>query len=155
MVAFGCVAFLKHARNQFLKLPTKEGDVQTGAAMSVNDPSNGVISSLVGLTSDADIAEITEVQKETLSRLEKSNEMLINCMALTSSSFDSARKQVDYYADMIAEMKRDLDEIFHRIRKYKRAYVSNVSTEEGIYCNCVLMPVLRNNYFNEQSYLIK
>lgn len=52
----------------------------------------------------------------SLSRFEKTNEMLTNCCTLSSGRLNSARKDLTLYGIMIMDMKKDLDSIFRRLR---------------------------------------
>lgn len=56
----------------------------------------------------------------SLSRFEKTNEMLSTCVALSESRYESARKEFMYYTKLLIDMKCDLDSIFRRVRIFKQ-----------------------------------
>jgi len=71
---------------------------------------------------DQDLNAITATQRESLSRFEKTNEMLTNCNTLSMTRLTAAVKELQPYRQMLTEMKRDLDAIFRRIRIYKQNF---------------------------------
>jgi len=54
-----------------------------------------------------------------LQRFEKTNEMLLNCNALSQSRFKSANEEFKKHVKLLTEMKKDLDHIFRKIRSIK------------------------------------
>ncbi|CDW55905.1 protein couch potato [Trichuris trichiura] len=54
-----------------------------------------------------------------LARLEKTNEMLEHFFQLSSTRIEPIRKELLSYVQLLTEMKRNLDFIYNRIRKYK------------------------------------
>uniref|UniRef100_A0A915IXY3 RNA 3'-terminal phosphate cyclase n=1 Tax=Romanomermis culicivorax TaxID=13658 RepID=A0A915IXY3_ROMCU len=71
------------------------------------------------LTSQLDADQIDEIiglQRESLFRFEKTNEMLANCCSLSAGRLALAKKEINFYCAMILEMKNDLDSIFRRLR---------------------------------------
>ncbi|XP_045156279.2 kxDL motif-containing protein 1-like [Mercenaria mercenaria] len=59
------------------------------------------------------------VQRDMLSRFEKTNEMLINFNILSANRFAITSQQYRRHTQLMYEMKRDLDSIFKRIRVIK------------------------------------
>ncbi|VDN20755.1 unnamed protein product [Gongylonema pulchrum] len=57
-------------------------------------------------------------------RFEKTNEMLVNCCALSSRRLEKAKKELIFNRQLILEMKSDLESIFRRIRALKQNYIS-------------------------------
>lgn len=54
-----------------------------------------------------------------LSRFEKTNEMLVNCNALAAARIDYAHQEFKRHTQLLIDMKKDLDNVFRRIRKLK------------------------------------
>jgi Uncharacterized conserved protein. len=54
-----------------------------------------------------------------LQRFEKTNEMLTNCNALSVNRLKSAGTEFKKHTQLLLEMKKDLDNIFKRIRVMK------------------------------------
>lgn len=54
-----------------------------------------------------------------LQRFEKTNEMLLNCNALTNGRLKSANEEFKKHIRLISDMKKDLDYIFKKIRNIK------------------------------------
>ncbi|MFH4975605.1 hypothetical protein AB6A40_002314 [Gnathostoma spinigerum] len=69
---------------------------------------------------DADtLNTIIQTQKNSLSRFEKTNEMLANCCLLSARRLEKAKKDFSEGSELILQMKNDLDNIFRRIRSLK------------------------------------
>jgi len=77
------------------------------------------IQGLAGMVNQQDIATIIKSQKYMLQRFEKTNEMLINCNQLSATRFQNASKDFKRHTAMLQEMKKDIDNIFKRIRNIK------------------------------------
>jgi hypothetical protein len=54
-----------------------------------------------------------------LQRFEKTNEMLLNCNALSESRIKSTEEDFKKHIKMIGEMRKDLDIIFRKIKSVK------------------------------------
>lgn len=54
-----------------------------------------------------------------LQRFEKTNEMLLNCNALSAGRIKAATDDFKKYTKLINDMKRDLDHIFKKVRTIK------------------------------------
>lgn len=61
----------------------------------------------------------TESFYSRLQRFEKTNEMLLNCNALSESRIKSTEEDFKKHIKLIGEMKKDLDYIFRKIRSIK------------------------------------
>lgn len=67
-----------------------------------------------------------------MARYEKTNEMLVNCIALAMNRFEFAQRNIKQGTQKLNEMRKDLDYIFKRIRiikskiaaQYPQAYQS-------------------------------
>lgn len=66
-----------------------------------------------------DVLSMLVLQREMLSRFEKTNEMLVNCNALAAARIDYAHQEFKRHTQLLIDMKRDLDNVFRRIRKLK------------------------------------
>ncbi|KAL1457293.1 hypothetical protein MTO96_027693 [Rhipicephalus appendiculatus] len=66
-----------------------------------------------------DIQSIIQCQKQVLGRLEKTNEMLINCNALSATRFAVASQDLKKHTQLLFDLKKDLDSVFKRIRFLK------------------------------------
>jgi len=70
---------------------------------------------------DADnIDTIIRTQKHSLSRFEKTNEMLSNCCQLSATRLETAKKELTQHTQTIIEMRKDLQSIFRRVRTFKQ-----------------------------------
>ncbi|KAM3716165.1 KxDL motif-containing protein [Dirofilaria immitis] len=90
---------------------------------STDDSSGHLIDALMSQVDDESIATIIQLQKKSLTQFEKTNEMLINCCALSASRLEKARKDIAENKQLILEMKSDLESIFRRIRTFKQNYI--------------------------------
>ncbi|KRZ67354.1 KxDL motif-containing protein 1 [Trichinella papuae] len=68
------------------------------------------------------IAKILEYQREILFRLEKSNEMLKNCVKISSSRIDGFKKDFAANKEILMTIKTDLDYIYNFARKHGKAF---------------------------------
>uniref|UniRef100_V5ICY7 KxDL domain-containing protein n=1 Tax=Ixodes ricinus TaxID=34613 RepID=V5ICY7_IXORI len=67
----------------------------------------------------ADIESIIQSQKHVLGRLEKTNEMLLNCNSLSATRFALANQELKKHTQLLFDLKKDLDSVFRRIRFLK------------------------------------
>ncbi|CAN8006204.1 unnamed protein product [Ixodes hexagonus] len=65
----------------------------------------------------ADIETIIQSQKHVLGRLEKTNEMLLNCNSLSATRFALANQELKKHTQLLFDLKKDLDSVFRRIRQ--------------------------------------
>ncbi|CAN7948925.1 unnamed protein product [Ixodes pacificus] len=65
----------------------------------------------------ADIESIIQSQKHVLGRLEKTNEMLLNCNSLSATRFALANQELKKHTQLLFDLKKDLDSVFRRIRR--------------------------------------
>ncbi|XP_065347247.1 kxDL motif-containing protein CG10681 [Cloeon dipterum] len=77
------------------------------------------IQGLAGLVNQQDVESMIRAQKQMLQRFEKTNEMLINCNALSAGRLQSAQAEFKKHSQLLIEMKKDLDNIFKRTRALK------------------------------------
>ncbi|XP_033750259.1 kxDL motif-containing protein CG10681-like isoform X2 [Pecten maximus] len=75
---------------------------------------------LMGQIKGADVGAMVELQRDMLSRYEKTNEMLINFNMLSSSRFDATSQAFRAHTLLLYDMKKDLDVVFRRIRTLKQ-----------------------------------
>jgi len=75
---------------------------------------------LIQQVNKEDINSMVHIQKDMLSRFEKTNEMLINFNILSTGRFDITFKEFQKHTNLVFEMKKDLDAVFKRIRILKQ-----------------------------------
>uniref|UniRef100_G3ML35 KxDL domain-containing protein n=1 Tax=Amblyomma maculatum TaxID=34609 RepID=G3ML35_AMBMU len=75
--------------------------------------------SLANQVNHTDIQTIIQCQKQVLGKLEKTNEMLINCNALSATRFAVASQELKKHTQLLFDLKKDLDSVFKRIRFLK------------------------------------
>ncbi|KAL7642653.1 UNVERIFIED_CONTAM: hypothetical protein RMT77_007217 [Armadillidium vulgare] len=77
------------------------------------------VQGLAGQINQQDVEAIIRAQKQMLQRFEKTNEMLSNCNALSNSRFALAQKELKKHTTLLHDMRKDLDNVFKRIRNLK------------------------------------
>ncbi|XP_025077650.1 kxDL motif-containing protein 1-like isoform X3 [Pomacea canaliculata] len=97
-----------------------------------------VASSLVEQINREDVNNMVQVQRDMLSRYEKTNEMLINFNLLSSSRYEVTVKEFQNHTQLLSDMKRDLDSIFKRIRALKQRLSKNYP-EAFSACSTIMM----------------
>ncbi|XP_039486201.1 kxDL motif-containing protein CG10681 [Drosophila santomea] len=85
-----------------------------------NSAAEAFIQSLAGMVNQGDVETMIRAQKQMLQRFEKTNEMLLNCNALSQSRLKSASEDFKRHVKCLSEMKKDLDYIFRKIRVIKQ-----------------------------------
>ncbi|XP_060653950.1 kxDL motif-containing protein CG10681 isoform X2 [Drosophila nasuta] len=78
------------------------------------------IQGLAGMVNQGDVETMIRAQKQMLQRFEKTNEMLLNCNALSQSRLKSASEDFKRHVKLLSEMKKDLDYIFRKVRIIKQ-----------------------------------
>ncbi|XP_053688191.1 kxDL motif-containing protein CG10681 [Sabethes cyaneus] len=77
------------------------------------------VQGLAGLVNQTDVEIVIRAQKQMLQRFEKTNEMLLNCNALSQSRLKIAAEDFKKHTKLLNDMKKDLDYIFKKIRNIK------------------------------------
>ncbi|XP_045598802.1 kxDL motif-containing protein CG10681 [Procambarus clarkii] len=77
------------------------------------------VQGLAGQINQQDVEAIIRAQKQMLQRFEKTNEMLSNCNSLSAARFALAQKEFKKHTALLIDMKKDLDNVFKRIRTIK------------------------------------
>ncbi|XP_053675951.1 kxDL motif-containing protein CG10681 [Anopheles nili] len=77
------------------------------------------VQGLAGLVNQTDVEVMIRAQKQMLQRFEKTNEMLLNCNALSASRLKIATDDFKKHTKLLNDMKKDLDYIFRKIRSIK------------------------------------
>ncbi|XP_067003025.1 kxDL motif-containing protein CG10681 isoform X2 [Anabrus simplex] len=77
------------------------------------------IQGLAGIVDQQDVEAMIRAQKQMLQRFEKTNEMLTNCNALSVNRLKSAGTEFKKHTQLLLEMKKDLENIFKRMRVLK------------------------------------
>nr|CAG4646533.1 EOG090X0CBU [Macrothrix elegans] len=72
-----------------------------------------------GFTNQHDIEQMIRAQKQMLQRFEKSNEMLVNCNALSQVHLQKANQDFKKHVQLLNDMRKDLENIFKRIKILK------------------------------------
>ncbi|KAH8301187.1 hypothetical protein KR018_006714 [Drosophila ironensis] len=85
-----------------------------------NSAAEAFIQSLAGMVNQGDVETMIRAQKQMLQRFEKTNEMLLNCNALSQSRLKSASEDFKRHVKCLSEMKKDLDYIFRKVRVIKQ-----------------------------------
>lgn len=102
------------------------------------------VQGLAGIVNQGDIEIMIRAQKQMLQRFEKTNEMLLNCNALSASRLKSAGDDFKKHIKLLNEMKKDLDYIFRKIR--------NIKTKIGQqYPNAYAEALPQRNSFAEEA----
>uniref|UniRef100_A0A0M3IEP3 KxDL domain-containing protein n=1 Tax=Ascaris lumbricoides TaxID=6252 RepID=A0A0M3IEP3_ASCLU len=83
-----------------------------------------LVESLVSQIDSDNIATIIRLQKKSLIRFEKTNEMLSNCCLLSAKRLERAKKELTENKELILQMKSDLESVFRRIRIFKQDLVA-------------------------------
>ncbi|XP_037934961.1 kxDL motif-containing protein CG10681 [Teleopsis dalmanni] len=78
------------------------------------------VQGFAGLVNQGDVETIIRAQKQMLQRFEKTNEMLLNCNALSQSRLKGANDDFKKHVKVLTDMKKDLDYIFRKIRIIKQ-----------------------------------
>uniref|UniRef100_A0A182JSS5 KxDL domain-containing protein n=1 Tax=Anopheles christyi TaxID=43041 RepID=A0A182JSS5_9DIPT len=76
------------------------------------------VQGLAGLVNQTDVEVMIRAQKQ-MQRFEKTNEMLLNCNALSASRLKMATDDFKKHTKLLHDMKKDLDYIFRKIRTIK------------------------------------
>ncbi|XP_034657454.1 kxDL motif-containing protein CG10681 [Drosophila subobscura] len=84
-----------------------------------NSAAEAFIQNLAGMVNQGDVETMIRAQKQMLQRFEKTNEMLLNCNALSQSRLKNANDDFKRHVKCLNDMKKDLDYIFRKIRVIK------------------------------------
>lgn len=87
------------------------------------------VQGLAGMVNQQDVETIIRSQKYMLQRFEKTNEMLVNCNALSTTRFQNALQDFKKHTQLLNEMRKDVDNIFRRIRTIKAKLASQYPQE--------------------------
>ncbi|XP_031639546.1 kxDL motif-containing protein CG10681 [Contarinia nasturtii] len=74
---------------------------------------------IAGIVNQGDVELIVRAQKQMLQRFEKTNEMLLNCNALSNGRLKATNDDFKKHIKLINDMKKDLEYIFKKIRSIK------------------------------------
>ncbi|XP_075161408.1 kxDL motif-containing protein CG10681 [Haematobia irritans] len=97
------------------------------------------IQSIAGFVNQSDVENMIRGQKQMLQRFEKTNEMLLNCNALSLSRLKQSDLDFKRHCKVLADMKKDLDYIFRKIKsikqklsqQYPNAYASSIQPQRS------------------------
>ncbi|XP_059494461.1 kxDL motif-containing protein 1 [Stegostoma tigrinum] len=76
-------------------------------------------SRMLSMVNREDVNAIVQAQKHMLDRFEKTNEMLLNFNNLSSVRLNQMTERYQHHTKALVDMKKDLDNIFRRIRILK------------------------------------
>uniref|UniRef100_A0A915BEE0 KxDL domain-containing protein n=1 Tax=Parascaris univalens TaxID=6257 RepID=A0A915BEE0_PARUN len=109
-----------------LRLMVSVADENFGSSSSTDEGSGEehLVESLVSQVDSDNIAAIIRLQKKSLIRFEKTNEMLSNCCILSAKRLERAKKELTENKELILQMKSDLESVFRRIRIFKQDLVA-------------------------------
>lgn len=82
----------------------------------------GVEAFVRGMTSEVNAADVScmmALQQHMMSRFEKTNEMLLNFNRLSDARYEQTQKDFKKHIHLLHDMRKDLDNIFRRIRVLK------------------------------------
>nr|CAG4635031.1 EOG090X0CBU [Alona affinis] len=82
-------------------------------------PAEVFVQGCAGFTNQHDIESMIRAQKQMLQRFEKTNEMLVNCNALSQVHLQKATQEFKKHIQLLNEIKKDLDNIFKRVKALK------------------------------------
>ncbi|VDK52822.1 unnamed protein product [Anisakis simplex] len=100
--------------------PISSPSTDDGSGGSVESQQHHLVESLVTQIDPDTINRIIGLQKKSLIRFEKTNEMLSNCCILSAKRLEKAKKELNDSKDLIVQMKLDLESVFRRIRIFKK-----------------------------------
>ncbi|XP_037084839.1 kxDL motif-containing protein CG10681-like [Pollicipes pollicipes] len=98
------------------------------------------IQGLAGTVSTEDTEAIIRAQKVMLQRFEKTNAMLTNCNALSAQRLQNTTVDFKKHVQMLTDMKKDLSQIFERIRKLKAKLSSQYPKQFADAANRAALP---------------
>ncbi|KAH8307315.1 hypothetical protein KR044_009967 [Drosophila immigrans] len=99
---------------------TPDAESFNGYAFNNYTAAEAFIQGLAGMVNQGDVETMIRAQKQMLQRFEKTNEMLLNCNALSQSRLKSASEDFKRHVKLLSEMKKDLDYIFRKVRIIKQ-----------------------------------
>jgi len=82
-------------------------------------PPEVFVQGLAGFINQQDVELMIRAQKQMLQRFEKTNEMLVNCNALSQVHLQKANQEFKKHIVLLNDVKKDLDNIFKRVRVLK------------------------------------
>ncbi|CAD5223915.1 unnamed protein product [Bursaphelenchus okinawaensis] len=77
------------------------------------------VESLLTQVDEEAIMEVINIQKKSLERFEKTNEMLLTCRQLTEKRLEDVKKQFTQATQTIQQAKTDLESVFRRLKVIK------------------------------------
>uniref|UniRef100_A0AC34QR84 KxDL domain-containing protein n=1 Tax=Panagrolaimus sp. JU765 TaxID=591449 RepID=A0AC34QR84_9BILA len=78
------------------------------------------VDSLMSQIDQDNVDDIIKIQKKSMKRFEKTNEMLVNCVALSEKRLEKAKSEFAAHKSLIIDAKNDLESIFKKLRNIKQ-----------------------------------
>ncbi|XP_053201084.1 kxDL motif-containing protein CG10681-like [Panonychus citri] len=105
-----------------MDLPSDDKNSQEQSSEQLTDGKKDFIGKLLNLIDQRDLNEINRVQRHQLARFEKTNEMLVNCNALSAARYEMAMKEIRRFGRVLKQMREDLDYIHQRTKFINQKY---------------------------------
>ncbi|CAG5116563.1 unnamed protein product [Candidula unifasciata] len=106
-------------------MATSEAVDSSALKNDTRDDATTFAASLMEQVNREDVASMVYIQRDMLSRFEKTNEMLINFNILSANRFEVTVKDFQKHTQLLFDMKKDLDTVFKRIRVLKQRLEKN------------------------------
>uniref|UniRef100_A0A7E5A0J5 KxDL domain-containing protein n=1 Tax=Panagrellus redivivus TaxID=6233 RepID=A0A7E5A0J5_PANRE len=78
------------------------------------------VDALLSQVDEDNVDDIIKIQKKALERFEKTNEMLITCVALSEKRLERAKTEFVENKKLLVNAKSDLEVVFRKLRNMKQ-----------------------------------